>query len=80
MLCLAWSPCGGRVASCAYDGTVAVLGAAMGRDRRDGAAGCHGDWRASSGRGIGGQDHPNLHDWFAMVCMVWTMQTNGKPN
>ena len=29
---------------------------------------------------IGGQDYPNLRDWFAMVCMVWTMQTNGKPN
>ena len=29
---------------------------------------------------IGGQDYPNHHDWFAMVCMVWTMQTNGKPN
>ena len=29
---------------------------------------------------IGGQDYPNFRDWFAMVCMVWTMQTNGKPN
>ena len=29
---------------------------------------------------ISSQDYPNLRDWFAMVCMVWTMQTNGKPN
>ena len=28
---------------------------------------------------IVGQDCPNLHDWFAMVCMVWTSRTNGKP-
>ena len=36
------------------------------------------DIRAPS-RSIGGQDYPNLRDWFAMVCMVWIMQTNGKP-
>ena len=31
-------------------------------------------------KNIGGQDYPNLRDIFAMICMVWTMQTNGKPN
>ena len=27
-----------------------------------------------------GQEYPNQPDFFAMVCMVWIMQTPGRPN
>ena len=29
---------------------------------------------------IGGQDCSNLHDWFAMACLVWIWRTNCEPN